>query len=118
MIPHVLNVRRSSAISVVFALLIIGGAAGSVLSIWAQHPNPSPALSGSVTPAGCGMPMGYPNGMGFAPVLKPSLAAVVNISSSRVVRTPVAPFDPLYNDPFFRQFFGDQFSRRPPREER
>jgi S1-C subfamily serine protease len=49
------------------------------------------------------------NTMGFAPVLKPALAAVVNISSSRIVKTVQAPFGPFFDDPFFRQFFGDQF---------
>lgn len=118
MIPHLLSVRRSFAIRVVFALLAISGTAASALSTSAERPNPSPALSVSVTPTGHGMALGSPNAMGFAPVLKPALAAVVNISSSRVVRTPGAPFDPGYSDPLFEQFFGDQFSRRAPREER
>jgi serine protease Do len=51
-------------------------------------------------------------------VLKPALAAVVNISSSRIVKTPQAPFGPFFEDPFFRQFFGNQFFRQMPREQR
>lgn len=48
---------------------------------------------------------------GFAPVVKKATPAVVNISTSKVVRSPVAgggrpplPFD----DPLFRDFFGDR----------
>lgn len=50
------------------------------------------------------------NAMGFAPVLKPALPAVVSITSSRIVKVPQQPF---FNDPFFQQFFGGQFPRAP-----
>jgi serine protease Do len=43
---------------------------------------------------------------GFASVLKPVLPAVVNISTSKVVKN--RPEDSMFNDPFFRQFFGNQ----------
>jgi serine protease Do len=47
---------------------------------------------------------------GFATVLKPALAAVVNVHSSKVVkqRNQLMPF---FNDPFFQQFFGNQFGQ-------
>ena len=45
---------------------------------------------------------------GFASILKPVLPAVVNISSSKVVKNK-GENSPLFNDPFFRQFFGNQF---------
>jgi serine protease Do len=41
----------------------------------------------------------------------------VNISSSRIVKTPSAARGPFFDDPFFRQFFGDQFFRQMPREQ-
>jgi serine protease Do len=47
---------------------------------------------------------------GFASVLKPALPAVVNISSSKVVKNK-GENSPLFNDPFFRQFFGNQFGQ-------
>ena len=49
---------------------------------------------------------GFANG--FASVLKPVLPAVVNVHSSKVVkqRNQAMPF---FNDPFFQQFFGNQF---------
>jgi serine protease Do len=55
---------------------------------------------------------------GFAAVVKPVLPAVVNISSSRIVKNRNSASE-FFNDPFFRQFFGDQFGRRSqPRPER
>jgi S1-C subfamily serine protease len=50
---------------------------------------------------------------GFAPVAARDLPAVVNISSSKTVRSPIMPF---LDDPFFQQFFGRQFQI--PREQR
>jgi serine protease Do len=60
-----------------------------------------------------------PSRTGFAPVVKRVLPAVVNISSSKVVKTP-AGFDQMPDDPLFRQFFGNQFGRgfSTPREQR
>jgi len=47
----------------------------------------------------------------FAPIVEKDLPAVVNISSSRVVRNNNQNEMPLM-DPFFRQFFGDNFGRQ------
>ncbi len=58
---------------------------------------------------------------GFEPVAKRVLPAVVNIASSKIVRSPdQGPSSPFFSDPFFRQFFGDEFSQqfRVPREQR
>jgi len=56
---------------------------------------------------------------GFASILKPVLPAVVNISSSKVVKNK-GENSPLFNDPFFRQFFGNQFGpqQQQPRSQR
>jgi len=49
---------------------------------------------------------------GFSSVLTPALPAVVNISSTKIVKNQNAQNIPdIYNDPLFRQFFGDQFPR-------
>lgn len=48
----------------------------------------------------------------FAPVVKRDIPAVVNVSSSRVVKTSENMPDQFFSDPFFRQFFGDQMPRR------
>ena len=43
----------------------------------------------------------------FAPLVKTTAPAVVNIYTRKIVRTRARR--PLFNDPFFRQFFGDEF---------
>jgi serine protease Do len=57
---------------------------------------------------------------GFSPVVKSSAPAVVNISSSRVVRSPEAGQESPINDPFLKRFFGEDFMRqfRVPKERR
>ena len=52
--------------------------------------------------------------MSFAPVVKKATPAVVNVFSRRVIRNPGAAA--LFNDPFFRRFFGDQSPSGVPRE--
>jgi serine protease Do len=45
-------------------------------------------------------------------VAQRTMPAVVNIASFRVYQTPEGrPPSPLFQDPFFREFFGDDFSR-------
>src|ERR1700730_3043391 len=44
---------------------------------------------------------------GFSPVVKGALPAVVNINTSKIVRTSGSPFGG--DDSIFRRFFGDQF---------
>jgi S1-C subfamily serine protease len=59
-------------------------------------------------------------GSPIADVAERSVESVVNISSQKVIRGPAGdPFGPFFDDPFFRQFFGDRF-RFPqvPRERR
>ena len=47
---------------------------------------------------------------GFSSVIDPDLPMVVNISSTKIVQQPSAPN--IFSDPFFRQFFGDQFGQQ------
>jgi serine protease Do len=47
-----------------------------------------------------------PSKAGFAPVVKSVLPDVVNISTSKVVRAQAELPEGMFNDPFFRQFFG------------
>src|SRR3972149_6758841 len=44
----------------------------------------------------------------FAPIVRKAAPAVVNVYVRRRVQTFTSPFA---NDPFFRQFFGEQFGR-------
>ena len=57
---------------------------------------------------------------GFSPVVRKAAPAVVNISTSRVIRAPEAGPESQLNDPFLRRFFGEEFMRqfRVPRERR
>ena len=48
---------------------------------------------------------------GFSSVIDPALPAVVNISSTKVVKQQGVQ-NPFSNDPFFRQFFGNQFGQQ------
>jgi serine protease Do len=50
---------------------------------------------------------------GYAGVVKRVLPAVVNISSSKVVKSDMSGMKGMQGvDPFFRQFFGDDFSKK------
>ena len=53
---------------------------------------------------------------GFSSVVDPDLPKVVNISSTKVLKQPSTPN--FFSDPFFRQFFGNQFGgqQQPQRE--
>jgi Do/DeqQ family serine protease len=53
--------------------------------------------------------------LSFAPVVKKVAPAVVNVFSRRVVRSAEGPGD-VFNDPFFRQFFGNRFPLGIPRQ--
>src|SRR5215471_11894949 len=55
---------------------------------------------------------------GFAPVVKQAMPAVVNISSSKVVKEQGMP-NGMFDDPFFRQFFGGRIpQQQQPRSQR
>ena len=54
--------------------------------------------------------------LSFAPLVKKAAPAVVNIYTRKVVRT--RQVSPLFNDPFFRRFFGDSFGFRGPERRR
>jgi serine protease Do len=57
-----------------------------------------------------------PSKASFAPIVKKVLPEVVNISSSKVVKTPTGFSGQMPQgmpmDPFFRQFFGDNPGRQ------
>jgi serine protease Do len=61
-----------------------------------------------------------PSRTGFAPIVKKVLPAVVNISSTKVVKTPTQFEGQVPDDDFFRQFFGGNMPnmRQMPREQR
>lgn len=112
-----LHIPRWVATLVVLAALVGGGVLAIGLRDWSGHevfgaPNLQFTLAKSVEPVSLG---NFTNG--FASVLKGALPAVVNIHTSKVVKTRRGQM-PFFNDPMFRQFFGDQFGSDVPREER
>ncbi len=52
--------------------------------------------------------------LSLAPLVRKAAPAVVNIYTRKIVRT--RQFAPLFDDPFFRRFFGGQFDPDRPRE--
>src|SRR5258708_7832344 len=55
---------------------------------------------------------------GYSAVVKRVVPAVVNISSSKVAKQDTRGLDRMKNDPFFRQFFGDDLFRQIPKNRR
>jgi serine protease Do len=100
-------VRRWVAVAVIAAALVGGGILAIGLRSWTGTSVMGAGnLPVTVERNAAPVPLGnFANG--FATVLKPALPAVVNIHSSKVVKQRQAM--PFFNDPFFRQFFGDQF---------
>ena len=94
--------------AVVVAVALIGGGVLAVgLRDWSGHEvfgaqNLDLRLAHGVEPISLGT---FSNG--FASVLKPALPAVVNIHTSKIVKSK-GQMMPFFNDPMFKQFFGDQ----------
>lgn len=101
------RIRRWVATVVVLAAIVGGVVLDVGLRHWSDHTvfgapslalnmahDDNPVLLGSLA-------------NGFASVLKPVLPAVVNISTSKVVKNR-PDNSQFFNDPFFRQFFGNQ----------
>jgi serine protease Do len=104
-----LHIPRWIATVVVLVALIGGGVLALGFRNWSGHevfgaPNLALTMARSSAP----VPLGsFDNG--FASVLKPALPAVVNIHTSKVVKSRSSQMMPFFNDPMFKQFFGDQF---------
>ncbi|KPK71141.1 MAG: hypothetical protein AMJ84_06585 [Acidithiobacillales bacterium SM23_46] len=99
--------RRSFRFGIVAgAFLVIGVVAGIVFSSrmdWVA-PAQSEQTVAPALPAGSAPPS-------FVPVVKASMPAVVNISTSRTIKRGEEA-NPFMDDPFFRHFFGEEFGRR------
>jgi serine protease Do len=116
---RVLKIRRWVATIVVLVALAGGALLSQGFRNWTGHtvfgaPGTPIVMTQNALPVSLG---NFANG--FSAVLKPALPAVVNISSSRVVKPGRNQMSPMFNDPFFRQFFGDQGQgeARPQREQ-
>ncbi len=112
-----IRIRRWIATVVVLVAFAGGALLSQGFRNWADH-----TVFGSprepITIAQNAMPVSLGNfANGFSAVIKPALPAVVNIRTSKLVK-PQASQSPLFNDPMFRQFFGDQFGGGKPHAER
>lgn len=119
MSKDVLQIRRWIATVVVLAALAGGGLLAIGLRGWTSH-SVFGAGSSGIAVASDGAPVSLGNfANGFSAVLKPALPAVVNIHSSKVVKSQAGDqMAPFFNDPMFRQFFGDRFGQGRPTPER
>jgi Do/DeqQ family serine protease len=110
-----LYIPRWVATVAVVAALICGGVLAITLRDWSSHEVYGASAAG-ITVSNDSAPVSlgsFKNG--FASVLKAALPAVVNIHSSKVVRPRNQM--PFFNDPFFQQFFGNQFGQTGPQRE-
>jgi len=113
-----LHIPRWVATLAVVTALVCGGILAIGLRNWTDHPVFGAAplnitLARNDGPVSLG---DFQNG--FSSVLKPVLPAVVNIHSSKVVKPHQEGEMPFFNDPFFQQFFGNQFGQQQMRPER
>src|SRR5437660_10144384 len=104
-----MNKQNFLRLSRILAIAVIAAAVGMFTGarISSEHPvfaiaasAPSAILPGSLE-------------TGFASIVEKDLPAVVNISSSKVVRNRGGNLSPFLQDPFFRQFSADHFDNLP-----
>jgi serine protease Do len=110
-VKRFLTVRHSVAIFFLVFAVIAGAAVGVGFTSWSGHA----VLGATRVPVFIAQTDRAPDGasansMGFAPLFKNNLPTVVSITSSRIVKSQQ---NPIFNDPFFRQFFGGQFPQQP-----
>ncbi|MHB8729996.1 MAG: DegQ family serine endoprotease [Sulfuricaulis sp.] len=108
--------RRSFKVGIIAGIFLVTGVLAGVVISSRFDWLPSAASSPSETTAA--PVLSGPTPPNFVQVAKAVMPAVVNISTTRVVRSPSAPS--ALDDPFFRQFFGDQLPHpfHMPRERR
>jgi len=112
------SIRRWVATVVVIAAFAGGALLSQGFRDWAGHtvlgsPREPIAIAQNALPVSLG---NFANG--FSAVIKPALPAVVNIRTSKMVKSQGNQMSPFFNDPTFRQFFGDQFGGGKPHQER
>jgi serine protease Do len=113
---RIFQIRRSIALVSLAAALVIGGTLAWLVTSSGHTVlgagSPVTLRIAGNAPAG---PVNFSEG--FSAVLEPLLPAVVNISTSKVVKSQKGGENPFFQDPFFRQFFGNPDDQQP-REQR
>lgn len=104
------NKKILAALALVLAGVIIGLGISSNLDLYTKAYTEEPKISKE------SMEILSKAGQAMAEVVAATKPAVVNISTTRTIKTPGIP-SPFFDDPFFRRFFGDEFGHfRRPRE--
>ena len=105
----IIQMRRWVATSALIVALVAGGFLGTWAVRWAGHEvlgaDKVPLKeAGEVNPVSLGR-----FSDGFSAVLRPVLPTVVSISTTKVIKVQQNVPGFFFNDPLFRQFFGNQF---------
>ncbi|MBI3951038.1 MAG: DegQ family serine endoprotease [Acidobacteria bacterium] len=112
-ITHLLQ-KRSWIVALMILALAVGGVAGSLVTARSQWlpfgPTRAVPMYIARSEPGADSPVMGPTT--YAPIVRQATAAVVNISSSKIVRTQGGGLSPFFDDPFFRRFFGNEFGRQ------
>ena len=113
--------RRSFKVGIIAGVFLITGVIAGIIFSSRLDWLPSAASSPTETAAPAAAVLSGPTPPNFVPVVKAVMPAVVNISTKRTIRSQGADVPSQFqDDPFFRQFFGDDFFHRfhMPRERR
>jgi len=97
--------RLGIVVGVIALAVLVGGVALLPQSWRPQSAEVSAATTMPVVKAPANLPAN-----GFTDVVAAAMPAVVNISTTRVVKSQGG--SPFMNDPFFKEFFGEEFSRQ------
>jgi Do/DeqQ family serine protease len=95
---------RRSVAAPIWLLLLVLAVVALISAAVGIHRGRRSAQPFFTVAAASGPDTGVPFNGSFAPVVKKAIPSVVNISSSRIVQRPHQ--NPLFDDPFFRRFFG------------
>jgi len=91
---------------------------GHAFAIWPfDGADPKATNSAPATQSGTSLPQTAPNpraGMAasFSTGIKQAMPSVVSIYTTEIIKSPNRN-NPILNDPFFKQFFGEQFNKMP-----
>jgi len=108
---HTFHIRRTTALLIVMMAVLVGALVATI-----SYTHNPPVTMGTAHAASVSEQTPFGS---FAPLVKRAAPAVVNISSSKMVKTS-GQSNGMFDDPFFRQFFGGRMPRQQqkPREER
>lgn len=103
--------RQSFRFGVVVGLLLFAGVLAGIVA--SARLDWFPTTTAQTQPVSKPPPVSVGAPPNFVEVVKSVMPAVVNISTTRMVRSPAGGMrSPFMDDPFFRQFFGEEFYRR------